>query len=404
MRNITGLKKELILMANIKNRELRKLPLRVSWYLQRTFKNEKLTLLDGKYIVNTFIPPFPSRAFDRLIKNTADVYRRILSPYSAYIALTDRCGFKCWHCSKSYRQGKEVNRDKWVEIINKLQEIGISVIGFTGGEPLYREDLEEIIKSVDDRSTTILFTSGDGLTDERARSLKQAGLYYITVSLDDYDRIRHNQLRGSDKAFEIAVEAVKNSLNNGFYTAVQLTVRKNFLNQKDMDRYIEFVKNLGAQEIRIIEPMPTGRLIKEGKGIFLDNLEREFLKGYHRRINKNKTMPKIASFMYIEDKNLYGCGAGIQHIYIDAFGNLSPCDFTPLSFGNLQEEDFDIPYRKLREEFSRPRDKCFVLDNMGQIRSAFKDNLPLPYEESKKVCKVCSKGVLPEFYRRLGWE
>lgn len=404
MKNITGWKKELILMTNIKNKELRKLPLKVSWYLQRTFKNEKLTSLGGKYVINTFIPPFPSRAFDRLIKNTADVYRRILSPYSAYIALTDRCGFKCWHCSKSYRQGEEINKDKWAAIINKLQEIGISVIGFTGGEPLYREDLEEIIKSVDDRSAAILFTSGDGLTDERAKRLKEAGLCYITVSLDDYDRLRHNQLRGSQRAFEVAVEAVKNSLSNGFYTAVQMTVRRDFLNKKDMDRYIEFVRNLGAQEIRIIEPMPTGRLIKEGETVFLREPEREFLREYHRRTNKNKDTPKITSFMYIEDKRLYGCGAGIQHVYIDAFGNLSPCDFTPLSFGNLQEEKFEVVYKRLRQHFSLPRDTCFILDNIEQIRSVFKGKLPLSYEESGKVCEVCSKGALPEFYKKLGWK
>lgn len=403
MKHITGLKKDLILVKNMKNKDLRRLPLNASWYLLRTFKNEKLTKIGGKYVINTFMPPFPSIAFDQLIKSTAAVYDGKPIPYSAYVALTNECGFNCWHCSKAYRQGEELGKEAWIQIMKDLQGIGVSVIGFTGGEPLLRNDLEEIVRSIDNRSTTILFTSGDGLTDEKAKSLKDAGLFYIAVSLDHYDKVKHNKLRGSDRAFDVAVQAIENSLKNGFYTALQLTVRKDFLNRKDMDKYIEFVNYLGAQEIRITEPMPTGHLIKEKADIFLDKTERELLKNYHVEANKNRNLPKIAAFAYIEDANFYGCGAGIQHLYIDAFGNLCPCDFTPLSFGNLREDGFDIVYQRLREQFNRPRDKCFVLDNMDKIRSCFESDLPLGYEESVQVCQVCSKGNLPKFYRKLGW-
>jgi len=403
MKHITGLKKDLILVKNMRNKTLRKLPLNVSWYLLRTFKNEKLTRIGGKYVINTFMPPFPSIAFDQLIKSTVAVYDGKVIPYSTYVALTNKCGFNCWHCSKAYREGEELGKEAWIQIMKDLQDIGVSVIGFTGGEPLLRKDLEDIIKSVDSRSTTILFTSGDGLTDEKAKSLKDTDLLYIAVSLDHYDKAKHNELRGSDRAFDVAVQAIENSLKNGFYTAVQLTVRKDFLNRKDMDKYIEFVNYLGAQEIRIAEPMPTGRLIKEKADIFLDKSEHELLKNYHIETNKNKNLPKIAAFAYIEDKDFYGCGAGIQHLYIDALGNLCPCDFTPLSFGNVHKEGFDVVYQRLRQQFSRPRDKCFVLDNMDKIRSCFESDLPLGYEESVEVCQVCSKGNLPKFYKKLGW-
>ena len=403
MKHITGLKKDLILVKNMKNKDLRRLPLNASWYLLRTFKNEKLTRIGGKHVINTFMPPFPSIAFDQLIKSTVAVYYGKVIPYSTYVALTNKCGFNCWHCSKAYRQGEELGKEAWIQIMKDLQGIGVSVIGFTGGEPLLRRDLEDILKSIDNRSTTILFTSGDGLTDERAKSLKDAGLSYIAISLDHYDKVKHNELRGSNRAFDVAVQAIENSLKNGFYTAVQLTVRKDFLNRKDMDKYIECVNYLGAQEIRITEPMPTGRLITEKTDIFLDESERELLKNYHIAANKNGNLPKVAAFAYIEDKDFYGCGAGIQHLYIDAFGNLCPCDFTPLSFGNVHEEGFDVVYQRLRQQFNRPRDKCFILDNMDKIRSCFESDLPLGYEESVQVCKVCSKGDLPKFYRKLGW-
>ena len=211
MKHITGLKKDLILVKNMRNKTLRKLPLNVSWYLLRTFKNEKLTKINGKYVISTFMPPFPTVAFDQLIKSTVAVYDGKVIPYSAYVALTNKCGFNCWHCSKAYRQGEELGKEEWIQIMKHLQDIGVSVIGFTGGEPLLRKDLEDIIKSIDSRSTTILFTSGDGLTGEKAKSLKDAGLFYIAVSLDHYDKAKHNELRGSDRAFDVAVQAIENS-------------------------------------------------------------------------------------------------------------------------------------------------------------------------------------------------
>ncbi len=404
MKKIIGFKKELALIMNMRSRNLRRLPLNISLYLHRTFKDEKITKMNGKYVINTFMPPFPSRAFEQLIKNTVAVYHHNIFPYSAYVALTNKCGFNCWHCSKAYREGRELSKQDWVQIIKKLQDMGISIIGFTGGEPLWREDLEDIIRSIDERTTTILFTSGDGLTNERAKSLKEAGLFYIAISLDHYDKAQHNKLRGSNKAFDVAIEAISNSLNHGFYTAVQLVARKDILNTNDMDKYIEFVNELGVEEIRIVEPMPTGRLIKEKVDIFLEEPEQELIKKYHIATNKNANLPKIASFTYLEDKELYGCGAGVQHIYIDPFGNLCPCDFTPLSFGNIREEDFAIVYHRLRKQFGRPRDKCFILDNMDTIRSCFENDLPLGYEESVEVCKICSKANLPKFYKKLGWQ
>jgi len=148
MKHITGFKKDLILARNMKNKNLRKLPLNALWYLDRIFKNEKLTKISGKYVINTFMPPFPSIAFDQLIKSNVAVYNGKALPYSTYVSLTNKCRFNCWHCSKAYRQGEELRKEAWIQIMKKLQDIGVSVIGFTGGEPLLREDLEDIIKSM----------------------------------------------------------------------------------------------------------------------------------------------------------------------------------------------------------------------------------------------------------------
>ncbi len=404
MKHITGFKKDVILAVRARTGYVRKLPLSVQAYLNSTFRHEKLTRMDGRYVIHTFLPPFPGRAFEQLTRTTAAIYEGRAAPYSTYLSLTDRCGFRCWHCSKELREGKELTTEEWIRVARELQDHGICLIGFTGGEPLWRRDLEEIVRSIDERSATILFSTGDGLTDERAGRLKEAGLTYVAISLDHYDPEKHNRLRGSPKAFDTAVRAIRTALAGGFYTAVQLTATKDLMSDGEMDRFIGFVRELGAQEIRLVEPMPTGRLMEvRGEALFGEK-ERQLLKEYHIKTKKVKDMPKVVAFAYIEDEDLYGCGAGVQHMYVDAFGNLCPCDFTPLSFGNLKEEGFETPFARLHKAFGRPRGQCFILSNADKIRAAFKGKLPLGYDESLALCARCSQGGIPEFYKQLGWK
>ena len=365
------------------------------WYLRRALKNERAVKFNGQQVVNTFMPPFPSLAFERLIKKSLDINHHRTDLYSAHIALTNKCGFNCWHCSSAHRQGKEITAYRWIEVIKELQDMGISIIGFTGGEPLRRKDLETIIKSIDTRSTSILFTTGEGLDNDRAKRLKTAGLYYIVISLDHYDEKEHNRLRGSDRAFATAINAIKTSIKNNFYTATQLTVRKNITNFKFLYKYLNFAGSLGAQEIRIGEPMPTGRLINEKRDIFLSEKDRDVLKKFHREANRDNSLPKVTAFAYIEDRKLYGCCGGIYHIYIDAFGNVCPCDFTPISFGNIHKETFKNVFQRLRGRFTSPRAKCFMLDNIDTLRPIFEKNLPLSYDISRGLCADCSGGNLP---------
>jgi len=364
-------------------------------YLRRAFRNERVTKFNGQQVVNTFMPPFPSLAFERLMKKSLDVNRHRTGLYSAHIALTNECGFNCWHCSSAYRQGKEVAAHRWIEVIKELQDIGISVIGLTGGEPLRRNGLEAIIKSIDARSTSVLFTAGEGLDDDRAKRLKAAGLYYVVISLDHYDEKEHNRLRGSGRAFLTAINAVKVSIKNGFYTAIQLTARKDITNFRFLYKYLNFADSLGVQEIRIGELMPAGRLINEKADIFFGERDRDILKKFHREANKDSSLPKVAAFAYIEDRNLYGCCGGRYHIYIDASGNVCPCDFTPLSFGNIRKENFKNVLQRLRRRFTRPRTGCFISDNIDMLRPLFEKNLPLSYEASRGLCADLSGGSLP---------
>lgn len=194
--------------------------------------NDPIIRHDGHYLVNTFLPPLDTRAFEQAAFQVpgegAAFYQnhitgRRSAPISTYVAVTDQCRYHCWHCSAANRMqpGKAYTTEQLIQALADLQRLGVSIIGLTGGEPLLRDDLETVLSTVDDRSVTYLFTSGDGLTQERAKALKQAGLFGLAVSVDALDPELHDRLRGFKGAWEQAMRALQYSKKAGLYTMVQ---------------------------------------------------------------------------------------------------------------------------------------------------------------------------------------
>lgn len=401
IKRYVGAEKYLRLLGMLKAPEVSKFPVSVLLRLPALYKDDKLTKMGKCTVVNSFMPPFPGEAFDRLVSSVERLIRKEVVPLSCYIAVTNKCRYNCWHCSKAFRKETELSLPELKSLVHQLIDLGVSIIGFTGGEPLLRPDLEEAIREIGTKASTILFTTGDGLTLERAASLKESGLFGVAISLDSPHSDIHNQLRGREDAFEIALKAVGVSLKSGFYTMLQVVARKDLVNA-GMLEYVEFARQLGVHEIRVIEPMPTGNLVNM-KECLLTPQERQSLKDLHIEINRRKDYPTMACFAYIEDESLYGCGAGLQHLYVDAQGNVCPCDFTPLSFGNIKEERLESAWKRLREAFKRPRSRCFVLENASGIRESFDGKFPLDKEESIKICRKCRDDKLPRYYRLLGW-
>ena len=100
---------------------------------------ERITRHGNRWVLNTFLPPFPSPAFDRLFTN--QLSERKYTPVSAYLALTAHCPANCWHCSLKNRTDAELPLDLWLRTIDGLHKIGASIFGLTGGEPILRTDL-----------------------------------------------------------------------------------------------------------------------------------------------------------------------------------------------------------------------------------------------------------------------
>ncbi|MDX9754939.1 MAG: radical SAM protein, partial [bacterium] len=145
-------------------------------FVYRWLCSEHLTRHKGQWVINSFLPPFPSPAFERMFTNLLS--GRHLSPVSAYLAITAECPYNCWHCSLKNRRSGHMPTETWLAAIEQLHQLGCSVIGFTGGEPLWREDLATLIRAAHQGgATTIMYTCGARFLPERITELKAAGLW-----------------------------------------------------------------------------------------------------------------------------------------------------------------------------------------------------------------------------------
>ena len=120
--------------------------------------------------------------------------------------LTYRCPLQCPYCSNPIDYAKykqELTTQEWCDVFDQARQLGAVQLGFSGGEPLVRQDLEELVAYAQKKGFyTNLITSGMGLTESRIARLKEAGLDHIQISFQASDPEVNNALAGSKHAFE----------------------------------------------------------------------------------------------------------------------------------------------------------------------------------------------------------
>jgi MoaA/NifB/PqqE/SkfB family radical SAM enzyme len=276
----------------------------------------------------------------------------------------------------------------------------VSTIVFTGGEPLLREDIDRLILKYSKDLSFVILTSGYGLDRERARRLKRNGLFAISISLDHYEKKINDQNRGMDGAFDIALGAIKNAKDAGLYTVIQTVATDELFQDNGIKKFNDFVENLGADELFLLEPLCTGRLFDTKRQIFLKEDKINMLKSLHSRAGRTNGTLKIITSSHIEDPKKYGCGAGTQHIYVDTAGELWPCNFLPISLGSILEEP-DVVLARLNKYFRKPCSKCILKKYRQEFLNVYENKLPLSFESIEHILKrrLNDSDRPPEFFR-----
>ena len=183
------------------------------------------------------------------------------------IAPTYRCVCRCVHCGVN-SPGREaleteLTTEQIKHVIDQAKKLGVLQVTFTGGEPLLREDLFEMIRHAYHLGLlTRINTSGLLLDREVVGKLKRAGLTQGAVSIDDADPETHDRLRGVPGAYDRAVQGIRNLKDAGIPCQINtVAARRNV--PEGLKKIIELGRNLGVLAVYIILPMAIGRWAKD---------------------------------------------------------------------------------------------------------------------------------------------
>jgi len=199
------------------------------------------------------------------------------------ISITDKCNFRCKYCMPEDRVDALMNNeiltfDEVIKICKSASELGIQKIKVTGGEPLLRDDVTDLIKSIKELplvKNVTLTTNGVFLYD-KIHELKSSGIDSINVSIDTLIKDKFNDITRRDK-FDEVIRGVREAIKVGIKIKVNSVPIKNF-NFDEIANIAAISKDKNI-DVRFIEMMPIG-LGESFKGIssreILDVLEKEY--------------------------------------------------------------------------------------------------------------------------------
>jgi MoaA/NifB/PqqE/SkfB family radical SAM enzyme len=249
--------------------------------------------------------------------------------------------------------------------------MGVVWLGLTGGEPLLNRNLVRIVERAADGCAVKLFTTGFGLTRSLARDLKAAGLFSVCVSLDHWDAARHDANRRYPGAFELALQALETlRAVDGLHVGVSSVVSRGMLAGGEVPQLLEFFDGLGVDEAWLSEVKPSVEAFWSDDQVFTEEdrlrlcaLQDEWNGDRGRR---GLTVNYLGHF---EGAETFGCNAGTKMVYVDAFGEVSPCVFMPFTFGNVRERPVEDLVADMRRCTS-PSSHCWVNRNYRLMQAA----------------------------------
>ena len=172
-------------------------------------------------------------------------------PYALLAELTYKCSLHCPYCSNPTRVRHDVDLTtaEWKRVIREAAELGVLQIGFSGGEPLLRDDLAEIIGAAREANLyTNLITSGVGLTTERTREVRDAGLDSVQLSLQAADRDLADEIAGT-KAHQLKLAAAKHIRHAGIPLSLNFVIHR--ANIDRLAQMLALAESLGATRVEL---------------------------------------------------------------------------------------------------------------------------------------------------------
>jgi radical SAM protein with 4Fe4S-binding SPASM domain len=297
---------------------------------------------------------------------------RWAAPARMDLALTYRCNLNCSHCytwAGPDGEHKEIETGEWEKIIERLWQIGIPNVVFTGGEPTLRDDLVTLVRKAE-QFVTGLVTNGTRLA-ELAPRLQEASLDYVQVTLESADAATHNSMVGADfNAFESTVNGIRKAIELGMYIVTNTTLTKQ--NAQGFNQLLKFGKEIGLKNMACNTLICSGRGIAAQKysGLAMSELKGilESATNTARELGINLDWFSPTCYLYLNPLELgfgaKGCSAAAYNMTVQPDGTVLPCQSWPNIVGHILNNSWENIWRnpvcvKLREhKFASEHVQC----------------------------------------------
>jgi len=183
------------------------------------------------------------------------------------ISVTDRCNFRCRYCMPRERFGENhtflprrayLSFEEIEKVVAACRPLGLEKVRITGGEPLLRPDLHDLISRVSSTGVEVALTTNASLLSGQAPRLADAGLDRVTVSLDALDPKIHSQMTDSSIPVEVVLEGIDAALEAGLSPVKVNCVVQRGVNETEVAPLVRRFKGTGVT-VRFIEYMDVGR-------------------------------------------------------------------------------------------------------------------------------------------------
>ncbi|MGR3294683.1 MAG: radical SAM/SPASM domain-containing protein [Candidatus Bathyanammoxibius sp.] len=342
--------------------------------------------VDGGNVYNLYNPPHPSPAGMRFLsRKVRMMFAKMAFPVTANLAITHKCQCQCIHCSADPFKDpdrEELSVEEIKTVVDGALDMGASLIIYVGGEPMLREDLYELIKHVDkSKAVVMIFTNGLLLTEENVKRLKEAGLFSLNISIDHSESLLHDEFRKVVGCYEKAFEGARHARKAGILTGISTYATHENLRDGHLEKLLQIANNDGFSEVTIFDCIPSGRFLKDTSKI-LGPAERKAVIALAKKYYE--TTPMGVNAMALINSPLgVGCYGANSQFYMTAYGDINPCDFNPINFGNVRDMSIQAIWKKMvtHPDFNRSFPSCRMQSKA--YRKKYID--PLPHNQKLPV-------------------
>jgi len=311
------------------------------------------------------------------------------APVTVVWNFTNKCNLSCLHChqdSSPTPSSQELTTSQAFKAIDNMSEAGVAILTFSGGEPLLRRDIYDVVKRANDNGMLCTIASnGTLITPDVAEELAEAGIRRVEIGLDGARAETHDFLRNRPGSYKATTEGIANCAAESFdELAVTMTLHSKNVNE--LEETMSLAEKLGATRFYLNRLIPAGRGIEasyldvtpEERILALEELYNKFRQSiadgsgmqcyargmtYYARLSYERSQGSIFTVsealsgherMFQEKFGLEiskivrrlatrfgGCSAGLTYAGLTASGDLLPCVPAPIKLGNLLEQSLE---------------------------------------------------------------